>query len=194
VDNPVLRAALACAQKGWPVIPCRPGRKVAATPNGCRDATTDPARIRAWFAGHPDRNLAVAAGPPGPDVLDVGLLGREPEAFHGLWHLREAGLLDGAAAAVNTPGSGVHLYFKGSAQPSDHLPAWHLDLIAQGGYVLVPPSRVAGHPYSGASIRGRQPGHLDWDAAVKLLAPARTRERPTEPEPGSEPPDPEAGT
>jgi hypothetical protein len=194
MDNPVLRAALACADRGWPVSPCHPGRKVAATPNGYRDGTTDRARIREWFADHPELNLAVAAGAPGPDVLDIGLLGQEPEAFHGLWHLREAGLLDGASAAVNTPGSGVHLYFKGSAQPGGSLPAWHLDLIAKGGYVLVPPSRVAGQPYSGANIRGRQPGRLDWDAAVKLLDPSRTRERPSDPEPGSEPRDPEAGT
>jgi Bifunctional DNA primase/polymerase, N-terminal len=194
VDNPVLRAALAGARKGWPVFPCHPGRKVAATLNGYRDATTDPSQVREWFAGHRELNLAVAAGAPGPDVLDLGPLGREPEGFHGLWHLREAGLLDGASAAVNTPGSGVHLYFEGSAQPGDRLPGWHLDLIAQGGYVLVPPSRVAGQPYSGAGIRGRQPGRLDRDAAVKLPAPSRTRERPPEPEPGPEPPDPEAGT
>ena len=194
MTNPVLRAALACAGNGWPVFPCRPGRKVAATGNGLLDATTDRAQIRKWFAAHPELNLAVATGAPGPDVLDIGLLGQEPEAFHGLWHLREAGLLNGASAAVNTPNSGVHLYFKGSAQPSDSLPDWHMDFIARGGYVLVPPSRVAGQPYSGANIRGKQPGRLDWDAAVRLLDPSRTGERPSGPEPGPEPPDLEAGT
>jgi hypothetical protein len=37
-DNPLLRTATACAGKGWPVFPCHPGRKVAAT----RTATTTP--------------------------------------------------------------------------------------------------------------------------------------------------------
>jgi hypothetical protein len=194
VDNPVLRAALACAQKGWLVFPCHPGRKVAATSNGYRDATTDRAQVREWFAGHPELNLAVATGAPGPDVLDVDLLGLEPDAFHGVWHLREAGLLNGATAAIDTPSGGLHLYFEGSRRPSDQLPGWHLDLIAKGGYVLVPPSRVAGRPYTGVNIPAKQPGRLDWDAAVKLLDPSRTRERPSGPEPGPEPPDPEAGT
>src|SRR6185437_14834061 len=187
--NPVLRAALACADKGWPVFPCHPGRKVVATPNGYLDATTDRAQIREWFAGHPDRNLAVATGAPGPDVLDVDLLGREADDYHGLWHLREAELLNGATAAIDTPNGGLHLYFQGSRQRSDALPGWHMNLIAKGGYGLVPPSRVARQPYAGVNIRGKQPGPLDWDAAVRLLDPSRTRERPSEPEPGPEPPD-----
>jgi hypothetical protein len=186
MTNQVLRAALACAGKGWPVFPCYPGRKVAATPNGSLDATTDRSQIREWFAGHPERNLAVATGAPGPDVLDVGVLGREADGYHGLWHLREAGLVRGATACIDTPNGGLHVYFEGSAQRSDSLPVWHLDFIATGSYVLVPPSQVGGRPYSGVNLRGEH-GGLDWDAAVELLDPSRTRQRQARPEaPGHE--------
>jgi hypothetical protein len=180
VTNPVLRAALACADKGWPVFPCYPGRKLAATPNGYLDATTDRSQISEWFAAHPERNLAVATGSPGPDVLDVGVLGREADEYHGLWHLREAGLVNGATACIDTAGGGLHVYFEGSAQRSDSLPAWHLDFIAKGGYVLVPPSQVGGRPYSGVNMRG-EPGSLDWDAAVHLLDPSRTCQHEADP-------------
>jgi len=192
VDNPILRAALACAQKGWPVFPCYPGRKVAATPNGHLDASTDPALVREWFAGYPERNLAVATGVPGPDVLDAGAPGLELDSLHGLLQLRQAGLLSGLFACVDTPGGGLHLYFDGSAQPSGSLPHWHMDFVAKGGYVLVPPSQVSGRPYTGVNIPG-QHGGLDWNAAARLLDPSRTPKRPPGPQASLDPPDHEAG-
>jgi hypothetical protein len=69
-----LRAALAYATASWPVFPCIPGEKVPATSHGVKDATTDAAQIRAWWARNPGRNVAIATGAPGPDVLDVELL------------------------------------------------------------------------------------------------------------------------
>ena len=63
--------ALAYAAIGWPVFPCRPGSKEPATRNGFHDATTDHAQIREWWRREPDRNVAIATGAPGPDVVDV---------------------------------------------------------------------------------------------------------------------------
>ena len=74
-DDPTLRQALAYARRGWPVFPCRPGQKVPATRHGFRDATTDPEQITGWFGRDPDRNVAIATGAPGPDVLDVDVHG-----------------------------------------------------------------------------------------------------------------------
>ena len=76
-DDRNLRAALAYATAGWPVFPCIPGEKVPATSHGVKDATTDAAQIRAWWARNPDRNVAIATGAPGPDVLDID---RQPAA------------------------------------------------------------------------------------------------------------------
>ncbi len=190
MDNPVLRAALDCADKGWPVFPCHSGSELAATPNGRLDATSDGAQVREWFAGRPELNLAVATGAPGPDVLAIDLPSLE-EADPRAWgRLRQARLLRGAFRYVEAPGA-LHLYFDGSAQPGDTLPAWHLRFIARGGHVLVPPSRLGQQkPYKIAVALSSAPSGLDWNAAARLLDPSRTRQR----QPRPEPPNREAGT
>ena len=174
----VLRRALECAEFGWPVFPCQPGRKAPATLHGYLDATTDPAQIRAWFTGHPGRNLAVATGAPGPDILDVDTRGPAGNGFAALARLSEAGLLNEAGARVRTPGGGLHVYFAGTTQRSAHLPARHVDFLAQGGYALIPPSRVGGRTYQHIEIPGAGVGGLDWPAAVRLLEPSRDPQRP----------------
>jgi len=172
MTNPVLRRALAYAARGWPVFPCQPGAKTPATPHGYRDATTDEQQITAWFTGHPGRNLAIATGAPGPDVLDIDQHGDAGHGFGAAARLRDAGLLDGAAAWVRTPSGGLHLYFTGTAQRCGHLPGHHLDFRSASGYVLAPPSQVGGHPYRGLATSG-QAGPLDWAAVTALLHPQR---------------------
>jgi hypothetical protein len=184
MTNDVHRAALACARLGWPVFPCQPGRKQPATEHGCLDATTDPAQIDDWFARHPERNLAVATGAPGPDILDIDQRGPAGSGFPALAELSAAGLLDGAASYVRTPGRGIHVYFAGTTQRSGHLPAAHIDFLAHGGYALIPPSQVGGRPYWPAKALGGR-GALDWTAAASLLEPSR-QHQPSHSRPGPE--------
>ena len=126
-----LTRALAYARRGWPVFPCRPGRKEPDTPHGFKDATTDPARITAWWTAVPGRNVAIATGAPGPDVLDVDV---RPggNGYQALRRLSRAGLLAAPAAAVATPSGGLHLYYPGTGQASGRLPGCHLDFKAAG--------------------------------------------------------------
>jgi Bifunctional DNA primase/polymerase, N-terminal len=170
--NPSLEQALACAERGWPVFPCQPGRKIPATPHGYLDATTDRATIIQWFTRHPNWNLAVATGAPGPDILDIDHRGEAGHGFRALGELRAAGLLDGIVATVRTPSSGLHLYLTGSRQRSGHLPACHIDFLAQGGYALIPPSHVSGRPYAQLNTLGGDHG-MDWAAARRVLEPLR---------------------
>ena len=58
----VLIAALTYAARGWAVHPIRSRSKEPASPHGFKDATTDPAIIRAWFENSPNLNLGVATG------------------------------------------------------------------------------------------------------------------------------------
>jgi hypothetical protein len=182
-DNPVHRQALAYAERGWPVFPCLPGRKAPATEHGHLDATTDPARISAWFSRRPGLNLAIATGAPGPDVLDIDSRSPTKNGYAALGELRRAGLLDEISASVQTPSGGLHLYLLGSDQRCGHLPARHVDFLAQGGYVLAPPSQAAGRPYVALKSLGGD-GWLDWTAAARQLSPRRPqrpahlRERP----------------
>jgi hypothetical protein len=178
VKNQVLDIALACAQHGWFVFPCQPGQKTPATPHGYLDATTDPAQVTEWFERHPDRNLAVVTGDPGPDILDIDSRGPAASGFPALARLHAAGLLRGAAAQVRTPNGGLHVYFQGSSQRTAHLPASHIDFLAAGGYALIPPSQVNGRPYKDLRKLGGSHGRLDWQAAARLLEPSRDHQRP----------------
>jgi hypothetical protein len=177
-----LRQALAFATRGWPVLPCLPGQKIPATAHGYRDATTDPGQITDWFGRHPDWNLAIATGAPGPDVLDVDEHGPAGNGYPAFRQLRAAGLLDGAAVYIRTPSGGLHAYFTGSHQRNGHLPAHHLDFRSHGGYVLTPPSDIDGQPYQLISQPGGR-GGLNWAAVTWRLQPQRqpSRARPQQP-------------
>ena len=185
MTDATLRQALAFAARGCPVLPCQPGQKTPATRHGVRDATTDSGQITAWFGRHPDWNLAIATGAPGPDVLDVDEHGEAGNGYAAFGQLRAAGLLAGARAWVRTPSGGLHAYFTGTDQRNGHLPAHHLDFRSRGGYVLTPPSQIDGKPYQLIqAFRGH--GALDWDAVVRHLHPQREYPRPRHPQAASQ--------
>jgi len=185
MTDAMLRQALAFASCGWPVLPCQPGEKTPATRHGYRDATTDSGQITAWFGRHPDWNLAIATGAPGPDVLDVDEHGAAGNGYAAFRQLKAAGLLDGASAYVRTPSGGLHAYFTGSDQRNGHLPGWHLDFRSHGGYVLTPPSRVDGKLYQLVTTPSGR-GGLDWDAVIWYLQPQRQSPRPRHPQADSQ--------
>ena len=173
--NPRLAAALRYAQADWPVFPCIPGEKAPATKHGFLDATTDPDKITWWWSRNPERNVAIATGAPGPDVLDVDVH-KEGSGFAAFNRLHREGLLDGASAYIRTPSGGLHAYFAGSEQGNGRLPRHHLDFRSKGGYVIAPPSHVNGRHYE---LIKRADGHggLDWAAVTRLLEPER-QQRP----------------
>ncbi len=177
MTHTALRRALAFAGQGWPVFPCQPGQKIPATRHGFHDATTDERQITRWFGRHPDWNLAVATGAPGPDVLDIDQHGQAGNGFAAFNQLRRAGLLDGASAYVRTPSGGLHAYFAGSGQRNGHLASHHLDFRSAGGYVLTPPSQVDGKPYELVKTLDGH-GGLDWAAATQVLEPRKQQQRP----------------
>ena len=182
--NPALAAALRYARAEWPVFPCMPGEKVPATRHGLLDATTDPDKITWWWSRHPEPNVAIATGSPGPDVLDVDVR-QDGSGFAAFNRLRREGLLDGASAYVRTPGGGLHAYFTGTEQGNGRLPSHHLDFRSRGGYVVAPPSHVGGRPYE--LLRQQQgQARLDWAKVTRLLDPYpqhrldRSTERPAD--------------
>jgi hypothetical protein len=172
-----LDAALAYAAAGWPVFPCRPDSKEPDTVHGFKDATTDPRRIRAWWTAVPGRNVAIATGAPGVDVLDVDIHedGNGWESFN---RLKRAGLLAGARALIRTRSGGLHVYFAGTAQGCGRLVRHHLDFKASGGYVIAPPSTVGGRPYEVLDHRPGATAQIDWSAVRQFLEPVSgTRRR-----------------
>jgi len=199
----ILGQALAYAQRGWPVFPCRPGAKGPAIPSahpesdplrgectgecgrqghGFHDATTDPVMIRAWWQRWPSANVGIATGRPGPDVLDVDVTpsGSGYAAYN---RLKAAGLLYGASALVRTRSGGLHAYYAGSAQTCGKLPRHFLDFKATGGYVVAPPSFVEADDRGPAGyyvLLGHRPekGRINWQAVKRLLDPPRRFQQP----------------
>lgn len=55
-------AAIEYAKKGFAVFPLKYRDKVPLTRNGCKDATTDAAQIKAWWQQHPNANIGLATG------------------------------------------------------------------------------------------------------------------------------------
>ena len=165
-----LRQALAFAARGWPVFPCQPGQKTPATRHGVRDATTDPEQITAWFGRHPDWNLAIATGAPGPDVLDVDQHG---QAGNGYAAFRQ--LHDGRAAR-----RGQRLRAHPQRRPARllhrHRPAQRPPARPSPGLPL--PRRLRPHPALPdrrqalpADQDAARSGALDWDAVTRHLQP-----------------------
>ena len=144
-DNPMLTAALDYATKQkWPVFPLAERSKTPdgrLAPRGFYDATTDPARIRQWWTANPKANIGVRTG-GGLVVVDADsedalteIVDRDP---------------DSTTTAVVKTARGYQLYTSHYGPVKCRtgvLP--DLDLKADGGYVVAPPSiHPTGHQYA----------------------------------------------
>ncbi len=159
--NCLLAAALDYAKRGLPVMPlhspfpgggCSCGRagcksvgKHPRSGHGLRDATTEPDTIRQWWNRWPDANLGIRTG-SGLLVLDVdGDTGRG--SLETL--TRQHGPLPDTLESAT--GRGAHLFFRytgGEIRSGVAKLGPGLDVRAEGGYVVAPPSiHVNGKEY-----------------------------------------------
>jgi hypothetical protein len=165
--NPaLLRSALAAALRGWHVFPCAVGGKRPALRGNWQDlATTSADQIRDWWTRAP-YNIGIACGPSGLIVIDLDLPrdADDEEAADGtLFPLSGADILSGLARQhgerypggtyiVDTPSGGCHLYFSATGEERARNSAGavgpHIDVRADGGYVVGAGSRVGGRAYA----------------------------------------------
>jgi len=145
-------------------------------PHGVKDATTNRARILAWWTQQPQANIGLATGHRF-DVLDVD----GPAGAQGIRELAAAHGLQSSGPLVRTGGGGWHYYLRptglGNARPWD---LEHVDWRGRDGYVVAPPSRHAsGHLYRWATGRGLDvpPGQVPA-VLLERLQP-RQLQRPT---------------
>jgi hypothetical protein len=131
----MLSSALKLARNGMAVFPCRVRDKRPATANGCTDATRDPDQIRAWWQQDANFNIGIATGDmSGIFVVDV-------DNEDGFVALAKMGVMPDTVAAVTA--NGEHFYFKmpdRDLRNSVRKIAAGVDIRANGGYVLAPPS------------------------------------------------------
>lgn len=145
--NPTLKAALAYQKLGWSVIPVSSSSKkplIEWAEFQKRRAT--PKEIRQWWKVYPSANVGVVTGNiSGLVVVDVDTdRGGDPKKL----------FTDSPANHIVKTGSGgYHFYYQ---RPADlaHVPnqvgkSSGLDVRADGGYVVAPPSRhISGNLYA----------------------------------------------
>jgi len=147
-NRALLEAALRYARAGWWVFPCTPHGKAPLTEHGFKQATTDETTIRAWWRRWPNANIGVATGPSGLLVVDVDA----HDGVRGLdsWRdLRHELKLNDDTITCETPTGGLHVYYAAGDKTlgcSAGKLGPGLDVKAQGGYVIAPPSQ---HPNGG---------------------------------------------
>jgi hypothetical protein len=133
-----LAAALRYASQGIPVFPLATRSKfplIAAAEggHGLHDATTDAARIQAWWTAHPTANIGLKTG-VAFDVIDL-----DSEAAVDALESARAGR-DRVNGPVVATAKGFHYFVKptGLGNRAGVLPG--IDFRGTGGYVAAPPS------------------------------------------------------
>jgi hypothetical protein len=149
-DAPLDHVVTMYLKLGLPVFKLKPGSKKPATPHGFKSAIrlsrlTEEQQGAVLASGISDfatdgANIGIATGDV-VDVLDVDVKDGKP-GLRAVRTLRDAGLLDGFVAIASTPSGGLHLYYPSSGQRSRQFSAFGLDVKAEGGYVVAPPSSV----------------------------------------------------
>jgi hypothetical protein len=115
-------------------------------PHGFKNATTDPKVIERWWRKHPDAGIGLVTGKvSGLIVIDVDIKSSKNPDRHGWAALgqleAELGQLPDPKIA-STPSGGRHYYFRyaeGIRSSTEKL-GLGLDIKADGGYVVAPPS------------------------------------------------------
>jgi putative DNA primase/helicase len=151
-DNLLLHTALAYASRGWPVFPCRANNKRPLTEHGVKDASVEPDIIRGWWKQWPNAMVALACvRAAGVFVLDLDVEddpdGQKLAALIGRLE-DELGEKLPPTWEVVTPRGGRHRYFEmpAAGEPIGNRGGLlgkqsHIDVRADGGYVILPPSR-----------------------------------------------------
>jgi hypothetical protein len=141
-DQPALRTGCSCRDPGCSQPAKHPLGSLV--PHGVKDATTNRARVLAWWTRHPQANIGLATGHTF-DVLDVD----GPQGAHTIRTLAATHGLESSGPLVRTGGGGWHFYLAPTGLGNVHPHGLErVDWRGRSGYVVAPPSRHAsGHPY-----------------------------------------------
>lgn len=179
--------ALLYAEKKYAVFPLVPKSKTPATEHGFYDASVDPEQIRQWWEKNPNYNIGIATGEASHGLYVIDVDDDPKKNKHGSLSLQtweaEHGPIPETLTAVSGTG-GHHYYYRTRDQyqkAEDIGGLKHIDVRANGGYIVAPPSI---HPDTGKSykwlpglgIEDRSPAMLSGSA--KELADLGTVEKP----------------
>jgi hypothetical protein len=139
----MLEGAISYCLDGLSVFPCR--SKMPLTPNGFKDASLDAAQIHSWWERWPDAQIALPTGSVN-NLLVLDVDGPEGAAWVSEKQLPETLTIE------TSPGRRQYWFRlpKGKlAKCSAGVLAPGIDVRAEGGYVVAPPSihHLSGKPY-----------------------------------------------
>ncbi|MBQ9453066.1 MAG: DUF927 domain-containing protein, partial [Desulfovibrio sp.] len=163
----VLNAALAYAGRGWPVFPCSPTDKKPLTPNGFKNATTNPTTIREWWTRWSDAMIGLPTG------VASGIWAVDCDSQESLAHFKSVcasiGFDPERTLVQLTPRGGCHYLFKlpdGELVKNSASKLFeHLDIRGDGGYVITAPSLRD----DGVTYRWRDPSASPIDTPKELV-------------------------
>nr|WKF57016.1 hypothetical protein HUO10_001492 [Paraburkholderia busanensis] len=141
----------ALAAKGFACFPIVPNEKRPLTPNGFKDASLDPEQHRAWAEQYPDANIAYATGAPSGRVLviDMDVKNQNSGAKSLVSLQKKYGRLPETLTAMTQSGGAHYLltYPEGMKIPCKVAFREGIDIRADGGYCVAPPSIINGGAY-----------------------------------------------
>jgi hypothetical protein len=175
----MIKTALQYADLGWAVFPvhyinksggCSCGKRDCRTPgkhpytklarSGFKNATTDPETIKRWFTAVPNANIAIATGRASGSLLVIDVDTKDGRFGEETWTAlvdENGGYPDTLEAVTGSGGRHIYFYYPGNVQIGigTNVLGDGVDVRADGGYVLAPPSNHV-------------KGDYFWDTAVEF--------------------------
>jgi hypothetical protein len=186
--NALLTAALGYLDRGWQIVPLRPGQKAPPLVKDWPQLHPDAGAVQQWWAQWPDANVGIAFGHA------TGLIALDIDGLEGERYLDQLSGRDlPATLEFTTPRGRRYLYRTPEGvevknrqwRAGDHE---EVRLLAEGRYTVAPPSRLE----DGGEYRweeGRGPGEIEPAPCPRWLVDLLTREGPPPDRPPSARPD-----
>jgi hypothetical protein len=181
--NELLKKAIEYSKRNWMVFPCREcpsdvfldkngkekqlREKTPYTKNGFKDASLEESVITAWWEKYPHALIGIACGPSNLFVLDIDT----KHGKNGIDTFMGLGIDDSGALHSITPSGGLHIVFSGVGKTTTSC-LTGLDTRGEGGYFIVPPSKVLAGETTGSYIEAdnwnRKPISVSEELMQKL--------------------------
>lgn len=128
---------------GWNIFPIKPNQKEPPLIKWRIESSNDPSQIKRWWAKWPDANIGLDCGKSGIVVIDVD---KRNSGLSNWQAICEEHDIDTNTLQTITPSGGLHIFYKApeGVKITNYSP-WKdlgIDIRADGGYVLLPPSKT----------------------------------------------------
>lgn len=129
---------------GLAVFPLKPNDKIPLTKNGCKDATTDGAQVKAWWQQYPNANIGIATGSKSNGLIVIDLDVDSEKGKDGKEELKKWEAQNGELPKTwtsTTGRGGSHLFFLTTKMIRNRAGILDgIDIRGEGGYIVAPPS------------------------------------------------------